>query len=537
MKILDCTLRDGGYYNNWDFDFTKARELIMALNESGVDIIEVGYKSCDNSGFGGLFKYCNESMLQYLKDYTHSEYAFMIDIKEFMVGDQVNLTALDQCVQPTNISVFSWVRLASHFSTLHAVPEFINYFKEKGYQICFNLMGGSLLSDDQILEAIGTVNDNPPEVFYIADSFGSFYEEDIKRLIKLIKAAFKGKIGIHTHDNQGMAFANTLAAIEAGVDFVDGTVTGMGRGAGNLAIEQFLQKFADVDGSGKYKPNALLEIINSYILPLKNQYQWGFNYVYMLSGLKNIHPTYCQNLSEGNRYTISQMSDILERIPAENRAKYNKKVLQEAIKEVLENQAPATDTITLPDNFSYNAKAVLIVAKGSSVVNHQLALELFVREKNLLIIECNDTGYFQGWDNRIISILNEVKLNHYLEKHKEDHLPIITGQNSINKNHSHTNVFHQSFHLGRFRLNEDKSITIPDYDAGFYAIGLAVKYGATSIYLAGFDGFDEEERNKLVDGHFKEIMEEMKVLNIEMEAITPTVYQHLNKTSVYAYLP
>ncbi len=520
MKILDCTLRDGGYYNQWNFDYAKARDLMLDLNEAGVDIIEVGYKSNVKNEFAGLFKYCNESLLFYLRDFHQSEYAFMVDIKEFIVEHAIDIPSLDQIILDQKKSVFTWVRIASHFSTLETVPEFISYFKKKGYKTCFNLMGGSLLSEAQILKGIHKVNENPPDVFYIADSFGSFYPQDIKRLIHLIKNNFNGQVGIHTHDNQGMAFSNTLAAIEAGVDIVDGTLTGMGRGAGNLVLEQFMQKYADMTGNARYKPNALLNTINNYIQPLKDQYQWGFNYVYMLSGLKNIHPTYCQKLGEGNRYSMSQISSILENIPQSNRANYNAFILQEAIKKIIEDGENINNEVSLQDYTFANHPEVMIVAKGLSVKDHELALSQLCLKKDILVIDCNLTNYEINSNKKIISVLNKVKLQHVIDESKINGIPIITGQKSIASNNDKIqNIFHADFKLGNFNIS-DNVISIPDYDVGLFSVGLALLHKAKKIYMVGFDGFNDADKNIKMENYLAQIIEYCKENKTQIKSLT-----------------
>ena len=536
MKILDCTLRDGGYYNQWNFDYAKARDLIIDLNEAGVDIIEVGYKSNVINEFAGLFKYCNESLLSYLHDFNQSEYAFMIDIKQFIADSKIDISSLEKVILDQNKSLFSWVRIASHFSTIDVVPEFIQYFKSKGYQICFNLMGGSLLSEEQILNGIKKINNDSPDIFYIADSFGSFYPQDIKSLIQLIKNNFNGQVGIHTHDNQGMAFSNTLAAIEAGVDIVDGTLTGMGRGAGNLVLEQFMQKYADMTGNTRYKPNALLNTINNYIQPLKDQYQWGFNYVYMLSGLKNIHPTYCQKLGEGNRYSMTQISAILENIPQSNRSKYNDLVLQEAIKKVIEDGHTATNELILADYQFASYPSLMIVAKGASVKDHELALSQFCKQKKALVIDCNHTNYEINAHEKIIAVLNQVKLQHVMDDSVEGETSIVTGQKSIAEiNYKAENVFHVDFKLGNFNVSNN-TIAIPDYDVGLFAIGIAILHQAKEIFMVGFDGFADADKNIKMESYFDQIVDYCSKYNINIKSLTPTAYANIPQSNVYAQL-
>ena len=293
LKVLDCTLRDGGYYTDWDFSDEFIQSPLSALSEVGVDIVEVGYKSITKKGFFGHLRYCNETILSYLEDYKNLEFAFMIDAKEFIDSEgAIKKKELDSLILPQKKSVFSWCRVATHFKGLESSIGLVAYFKEKGYKVTINLMGMSLLTEEQIVKGLSWVSDANPDVFYFADSFGSFHTSDIQDYIKLIKTHYKGKIGIHAHDNQGLAFANTLTAINSGIDFIDATVTGMGRGAGNTRTEQLLLTLYLRYSMTQFNPSALVNKIYSSFLPLLEKYQWGYDYAYMLSGLENIHPTY-----------------------------------------------------------------------------------------------------------------------------------------------------------------------------------------------------------------------------------------------------
>lgn len=327
IKVLDCTLRDGGYYNNWDFNENLARESVAALNKSGIDIIEIGYKSLAKGQFYGLFKYCTESQLEFLKDNKDVEYAFMLDAKEFVQNDKLDVIALKKCVKPKRDSLFSWCRVATYYNTIHQASEIVKILNEMGYRTTINLMAMSLLSEDEFIDALQIISETPLDVFYFADSFGSFKPSDIFSYVQLIRKYYQGPIGLHTHDNQGLAFANTLAAIEAGVEYIDGTFTGMGRGAGNLKLEQLLLHLYFKLNREDLNPFALLDVINNYFIPLQNYYGWGWDFNYMLSGIKNIHPTYCQKLKSNNQYTLPQMANILSNIPAQSRSKYNEKEL------------------------------------------------------------------------------------------------------------------------------------------------------------------------------------------------------------------
>ncbi len=537
VKILDCTLRDGGYYNDWDFDYEKAKELIIALNDSGVDIIEVGYKSIEKDQFYGLFKYCTEPALTYLKEYSAAEYAFMIDLKEFLRPDgELNIEGLDSVILDKDQSVFTWVRVASHFATVSKAPEFITYFANKGYKVGFNLMGGSLLSDEQIVKTLKIIEADKPEYFYIADSFGSFYPDEVRRLVTLIKDNYDGKIGIHTHDNQGLAYANTLTAIECGVNIVDCTITGMGRGSGNLLTEQFLLGYAEKSQDAKIKPSALLNVLHSYMLPLKQHYGWGFNYTYMLSGLKNIHPTYGQNVNDNNKYTMSEISGILESIPLNSKEKYSDAVLTNAINSYLKTETTEGELpIPTLNVQSIASKSVLLITGGASLHTFLPFVKALADKEHLQVIECNDTGLFNDNANRIVTILNKVRINEFIKTTKHgQYKAVVTGQNSISQS-SLQNIYHQPYKVGTLSL-ADNEIGIPAYEAGIFSVMIALLAGAENIYLAGFDGYEEEEKNKLMNDFLSEIETRDFGKNVNIVSVTPSKYKSLKQVSVFAYL-
>lgn len=533
VKFLDCTLRDGGYYNNWDFDFDESKKLIKALNESKVDIIEVGYKSpVQENEYFGLYRYCNEKYLDFLSKSDYSKYAFMIDVKEFLIGDELNLVELNKCIKPAENSVFSWVRLATHYATIDTIPAFVSYFEKLGYKVGFNLMGGSLLSMDQIKYGTQIATKSNVEVFYLADSFGSFYPEDVRKLIRFIKSEFNGKIGIHTHDNQGLAYANTLVAIEEGVDFVDGTVTGMGRGAGNLLTEQFLMGMSEKDHNYSYQPQNLTQIIADYVQPMKDTYKWGFNLTYMYSGLNNIHPTYCQKLAESNQFTTTEQALILRDIPKENRSKYSAQVLSSSIKNLVKSELVDDDqaNLTLLDLNDINNENCLIVARGKSAERYISIIEE-IAKTGVELFECNDTGLLNQIPNRTVFILNQMRIDQ-LKKKQTPHNAnrTIVGFSEV-KIENCENLNYYPFKIGQFSIDE-KEIVLPEFDAGLYALGIAIKAGFRNIYLAGFDGYDDAETNSIKESMFQSVKAKMDN-KVNIQFVTPTKYKTFDHSSIY----
>jgi 3-deoxy-manno-octulosonate cytidylyltransferase (CMP-KDO synthetase) len=281
-KILDCTVRDGGYYTDWDFDDNIVKSLVKSLDDNGVDIIEMGYKSPVK---GGPYRKCNDGFIKSIINFNiNAKLAFMIDVKDYVKNDEINTDLLKDIVKKSDKSPFDVCRIAAKYDEIKYINHLIQIIEELGYEVICNLMGVSTLEIEQIRE-LTKVNSN---ILYIADSYGSLLPNDVENIFKNVELH-----GIHTHDNLGLAFANCLTAINNGATYIDGTITGMGRGVGNVRTEQLL-----VFRNKKITPE-LLDVID-YFNGLKNKFKWGYNSLYMLSALNNIHPLYSQDLNQSN---------------------------------------------------------------------------------------------------------------------------------------------------------------------------------------------------------------------------------------------
>jgi len=285
FKILDCTLRDGGYYTDWQFKTGLVKKLVKSLDANGVDIIEMGYKSPVK---GGPYRKCNDGFISSIIDFKiKSKLCFMIDVKDYVKDNEVNFDLLEDIIRDKKLSPFSVCRIAAKYSEIQYLPELCKYINDKGYGVICNLMGVSLLSSEEIGEFVELTYDGPSIALYVADSYGSLYPSDV---VKIFKGG--GINGIHTHDNLGLAFANCISSLDHGAKFVDGTLLGMGRGVGNVRTEQLLTYRQDITSD-------LLDCIDEFSL-LKEKYKWGHNTLYMMAGKNHTHPLYVQDLNQSN---------------------------------------------------------------------------------------------------------------------------------------------------------------------------------------------------------------------------------------------
>ena len=499
-KILDCTLRDGGYYNEWDFDPTLARSLFTSLNETGIDIVEVGYKAPPQPGFAGLYRYCPDGQLAELRALSRVQYAFMIDAKEFLTREgRADRELIRAHIKPRSESLFSWCRIATHQATLAGATELVREIRGLGFQVGFNAMGISLLSERQIADSLHEVTAAGADVFYFADSFGSLRPEDVLRYLKLIRRDYGGAIGIHTHDNQGLAFANSEAAIADGVDYVDGTVMGMGRGAGNLKLEQLLLSLYFRDGRKDLNPYALVDLIETHFEPLHREHKWGWDFSYMLSGLQNIHPTYCQKLKSTHQFTLGQVAGILREIPAAKRSSYCATSLAESTARVLPRAEAGGRERWAPPLFAAptGCEKILVVGTGPTVKQHAAALRAFIARHRPLVIECNHSGVLDGLP-RVIAALNEVRLAELKQRGElSGATAVLTGLETVPAELALPGLLRVPCHLQpdivRVRPGE---VVIPAFVVGMFAVAVAVMLRPVALYVAGFDGFTDPARRQ-----------------------------------------
>jgi 4-hydroxy 2-oxovalerate aldolase len=542
FTIIDCTLRDGGYYNNWQFDKELAIAAIKALNRARIDIIEVGYKaprSHISKTFEGLFRFCPESQLQFLKEYTQAQYSFMIDAKEFIQGGHADFSLLKGSLLPEKDSVFHWVRVATYFKTYNQAIELAKNLKDMGYKVTINLMGISLLSQSDVIRALKQTNHEDVDVFYFADSFGNLQSNDIIQYISLIREYFSGKIGIHTHDNQGLAFANTLTALEGGVDFFDATIMGMGRGSGNLNTEQFLLYSYFRLNEKKRNPKELLDVIDTYFAPLHQEYKWGWDYTYMLGALQNIHPSYCQSLKINKQYSLEQVTQIFNAVDTSKRSKYDETILLKAI-DLAMNQIDSTEKTELLDLPLYHpveGDTFLVIGAGPFANNYREEIITFIRQFNPVVIECHpkNLSFEKISQQYIVAILNWARLKNNLDEFPHMSRSIVTGLESVSASYANkANLFKIPCQISRGNLSIAKeSFILPAYFVGMFAVSLALLSKPRTIYLAGFDGYENDSHpiHQEMNLFWKAIQEKLSSLI----SLTPTTYS-LSTTPIFSII-
>ena len=298
VRVVDATMRDGGLVNDFYFmdEFVKA--LYFANIRAGVDYMEFGYKASremfDESKFG-KWKFCKDEDIRAIVGENHS------DLKIAVMAD------VGRCDYKTDIlekseSPIDLIRVATYLNTIPSAVDMIEDAAKKGYEVSCNIMAISNTQESDLEVALDILGQTPVDVFYIVDSYGALYPEQIARIVDIYQnaaAKYGKKIGIHAHNNQQLAFANTIEAVGDGVDWLDGTYAGMGRGAGNCAMELLLGFLRNP----KYNVYPVFQFVDKYMTKLRDEgVTWGYDLQYLMTGLLNQHPrTAIQFTKEGRK--------------------------------------------------------------------------------------------------------------------------------------------------------------------------------------------------------------------------------------------
>jgi 4-hydroxy 2-oxovalerate aldolase len=282
IKVIDCTVRDGGLMNKWQFEDTFVKNVYNSLIEAGVDYMEIGYISSEKAFSReeyGPWRFCAEDDLQRITGNGEKR------IKLSAMADIGRIDCVD--IPPKSESSLDMVRVACYVHQIDKAIALAHHCKDKGYETTINLMAVSTVGLRDLNEALEDLNKSQVPIIYLVDSFGAFYSEDIDTLsAKYFERMPNKTIGIHCHNNQQLAFANTISAIINGINFLDATLYGIGRGAGNCPLELLLSFLKNP----KFKVRPLVQCIEENIFPWAEKIHWGYSVPYMVTGVLNQHP-------------------------------------------------------------------------------------------------------------------------------------------------------------------------------------------------------------------------------------------------------
>jgi len=511
MKLLDCTIRDGGYYNLWDFNESTVTNYLRDINSLPIDYIEIGYRSLPEDEYLGEYFYLPKSRIKKISSLTTKNLVFILnekntrieDLEELIGGLQEHIQMVRIAIDPNNLS-----------RSLKLVSEIKNY----GYEVAVNVMYLSKwdLSDSIFIDGIRNLDKSGADVFYLVDSYGGIYPDDLSDIISEIKKLTNVPLGFHGHNNLELALINTITAIKEGVEFIDSTIMGMGRGAGNLKTELLLT-YLSKSLNLKVNFDSLGKLVEEFQV-LMDQYHWGTNLPYMISGISNLPQKQVMEWITDKTYSYTSITN--------------------ALISHQENQR------TFPDFIStdYQFKQSIIVGGGPSA------------EKNVdyikKLIEINPDTVIIFASSRFSDLYKEISTPKFFilvgEEGKRttyskefckdnDHVAIVPRGPRAIKSYipciiNEINIYELENSIFDKELIDNQTAMALDLSNQI----------SKSIFLIGYDGFSgkdinpKQHRHSILNYHLFDIFQNRT--NLVLKSLTQTKYSNIKIESIYSIL-
>ena len=533
IKHLDCTFRDGGYYNKWDFPDSIVNDYLKSMQLINVDYVELGFRSLNKEGYFGPFAFTKDDFIENFNIPSNIKIGVMVNASDLLNQNKIeeNLNILF----PNNSknSKVELVRIACHAHEIKNTFIVSEFLKEKGFEVGFNLMQIADRTNEELINILEFAKNYPIDVFYIGDSTGSLDNKKTKNIINQIQLIWQKDIGIHAHDNLSLGLSNTMHAIESGANWVDSTITGMGRGPGNVNTEFLAIETNKIKNKANPNFSHLLDIIENYFKSLKASHLWGTNSYYYLAGKKGIHPTFVQEMINDKRYKSDDIIHTIERISASGGKSFDKSLLNN-----FTNYKNKKNTGTWKPNDIIDGNDVLILGSGNNLNKHSLALKSFIMKKKPKVIKLNSNTEIEDNLVDLTVACNPYRLITDLENHLKSHIPLVTSISQIDPSIfvkvKNKKILDFGFSIVKdtFKVYQTECI-IPSSLAFAYALAISNSGGSKTIYLAGFDGYNYNDQRQLEMNDLVQNYESNKSF-ANLISLTPTNYQ-IKINSVYSF--
>jgi len=519
IQILDCTLRDGGYCNQWKFGYNETKKIVNALVDANIDIVECGFLTNQVEYVKGITKF---SSIEQFEEYIPSEkngkqFVCMLNYGEYNVDD----------IPAYNGKSVDGIRVAFHKSDLDGAIELCKKISQKGYKVYVQPMVSLGYTDEEFISLIYKSNQINPYAFYIVDSFGVMKRKDLIRFFYMVEHNLKDtiKIGYHSHNNMQLAYSNAQALVDIRTKkeiIIDSSVFGMGRGAGNLNMELFVEYLNDNIGAN-YVLKPLLSIIDEILNRFYQENYWGYSLPNYLSAAHNAHPNYASYLDEKKTLTIEGMNTIFSMMDAQKKINYDKDYIEQLYVQFME-MGVATDTNILEFKSLLKDKKVLIIAPGKSSIEQKEKVISCARKNDVVTIGINFE--YMPIQTDYIFVSNR-------RRFKE--LDVDVAKRCITTSNIPTtdSYIHTSY---KELLNDIEAVMD---NAGMMLIQFLINMGVENIYVAGLDGYSmdpkenfaeekmsyvsKKEKSEAINAGMKEMIERYKK-HVHIESITTSKY-------------
>ncbi len=511
IKVLDCTLRDGGYCNNWNFGSENIKKIINGLSEANVDIIECGFLTLKESFEKDRSKYNSLSDISsYLPQKQNNRlYVCMINYGEYDIN---KLPEYDG----TSIQ---GLRIAFHKKDLFQALDYCKAVKEKGYKVFIQAMVSLNYSDEEFLNLIKLCNEIEPYAFYIVDSFGVMKRKELTRLFYMVEHNLKEDvlIGYHSHNNMQLSYSNAQSLIDIRTNrslIIDSSIFGMGRGAGNLNTELFVDYLNDNIGSN-YSLKPLLNVIDEVLIDFYQNSYWGYSLPNYLSAVHNAHPNYAGWLDSKKTLTIENMEEIFSMMDNDKKAVFDKKYIQDLyLKYLAVGQTQESHLEELKQKLVN--KTLLLIAPGRSSIDEKDKIIAFASRNDVVTISINYCYGEYEPDYIFVSNLRRFRMLSSEKKPKS----IVTSNIPADNVYLQTNY--------RDLLNETDMVRD---NAGLMLVKYLINLGVKNIYLAGLDGYSHDREDNYADNKMAFITHNA-VLDTMNNGIAEVLEQYSKEVSI-----
>lgn len=485
IHVLDTTLRDGGYCNDWTFGYTRIKKIAEGLNHAGIEIVECGFLTekivyeRDKSKFSNL----DEAAQVIQKKYSNTLYVCMINYGEFSI----------EHLPEHNEDYIDGIRVAFHKKDRVAAMEFCKAIKQKGYKVFIQPMVSLSYTDKEFLELIELTNTIQPYAFYIVDSFGTMRGKELIRLFGNVEKNLDENIwiGYHAHNNLQLAYSNAKLLAENVTNrslIIDTSIFGMGRGAGNLNTELFVE-YLNETRETNYKSIYLLRIIDEILMQFYNRNYWGFSIPYYISAINECHPNYASFLDGRKTLTVENMEYIMERIDEDKKSVFDEKYIQKLYMEFMTRDKVNVENDRIFEELVAD-KNILLVAPGKSILDEENKIRDCVEKNNPIIISINFS--YDAFQTDFIFISN-------IRRFEELDARYLT------KVISTSNIQSDDIYM---KLNYESHIINDDFvkdNAGLMLIHYLIGKKVKKIFLAGFDGFSMDIDQNYIDDEMAQV--------------------------------
>lgn len=477
VNLMDCTLRDGGYINNWHFGCRTIENILQKLSDSNIEFIECGYLSEKKFGDENDTQFKDlEAVRKVLPKSGKKNYAVMIDFGQYAIEHIPNADE-DAPI----------IRVCFHHKDVAQALQFCKQLIQKGYTVFVQPMASLNYTDVEFVELIRDVNAIDPAGFYIVDSFGVIEIEDFQRLLFLTDHNLKSTIllGYHAHNNLQQAYGNAKYMVEQKLShdiILDASVYGMGRGAGNLNMELFAS-YLNKNYDKAYHIDSFLEIMDEYLKPIFAEHFWGYSLPYYLSAQYNCHPNYANYFADKNTLNNLSMRQLLASLPEQVKCSYSVENAEQYYREFQRRLIDDSETLN-KFRKAFENRNILIISPGKTVMSERQKVETFIRQKRPIIIAINVIP--DGYHCDYLFCANEKRLRS-IESLNDCQLIV---SSNIECSAACERINYSSY------LSED---AIVSDNPTLMMIRLMITLGICKVNVAGFDGYNAEAKDNYFD--------------------------------------